>query len=890
MRFVKGESLKDAIGRFHAADGPGRHASERGLALRHLLGQFLAVCNTVAYAHSRGVLHRDLKPDNILLGPYGETLVVDWGLAKPTGQPEVAGAGTDTIVDFYPSSTVATTRPGSLLGTPAYMSPEQASGHGDAVGPASDLYSLGATLYTLLTGRVPIEGEGELEVVRKVQRGEVVPPRQVKPAVPRALEAVCLKAMALRPEDRYGTALELAAEVEHWLADEPVRAYREPLPVRLRRWGRRHRPLVTGAAALLVTAVVALAVSTSVVHRQQQETKAALQEAERQRDRANTNFTLARDAVEKTITRVAQDGRLKQADFHKLRRELLASAVPFYEEFVRQPGADAPLEADRGRAYGRLGSVRSEIGEKVQAVEAYTQMRTIFTRLTADFPGERDYRQELATSANDLGVLLTDLGKRVEAEAAFRIAGENYDRLAADFPAVPDYRQRLGSSHSNRGNLLAGLGKPEEARAAYHAALEVQKPLAADFPAVPAYRQELATNSNNLGALLASLGQWTDAEAMYRAALEIQQPLAAEFPAVAGYRQDLARSYYNLGILLAARRRWEEAQTAHQAARGIRERLAADFPAVAGYRQDLARSHNTLGNLLARLEKRTEAETAYGAAMEIQKGLVADFPAVPVYRRDLAASFNNLGALLANLSRWEEAEAAYHAARGWQEQLAADFPAVPDYAVDLAHTYGNLGNVRQESGQPEASLDWYAKAIARLEPVLGAEPRMVRARHSLRSAHRERARAWTRLGRHAEALRDWDRALELEPGPDRNDLRLQRALTLVQLGEHIRAAAEAEDLAQAKGLTARNFYDAARVHARVSAAVGKDTAQPPAERHAARAVELLAQARAAGFFKDRANVEQAKKDPDLDPLRGREDFKKFLGELEEEAEGPNARI
>src|SRR5262249_3359697 len=157
MRFVRGETLKDAIKRFHDADVPGRAPGERSLALRALLNRFIAVCNAVGYAHSRGILHRDLKPANVMLGRYGETLVVDWGLAKAVGRPDRAPNGDEPTL--RPSSGEGqATQLGAALGTPAFMSPEQAAGRLDLLGPASDIYSLGATLYCLLTGRAPFEG------------------------------------------------------------------------------------------------------------------------------------------------------------------------------------------------------------------------------------------------------------------------------------------------------------------------------------------------------------------------------------------------------------------------------------------------------------------------------------------------------------------------------------------------------------------------------------------------------------------------------------------------------------------------------------------------------------------------------------------------------------
>ena len=181
MRLVRGETLKEAVERFRAAAAqPGRDRSEQALDLRHLLARFQGVCNTVAYAHSRGVIHRDLKPSNIMLGPYGETLVVDWGLAKLIGRddPRAVRSAEATLV---PSSNSGSSEivQGTVIGTPAYMSPEQAEGTLESVGAASDVYSLGATLYYVLTGRPPFDESDVVSVLRKVQRGDFPLPRQI---------------------------------------------------------------------------------------------------------------------------------------------------------------------------------------------------------------------------------------------------------------------------------------------------------------------------------------------------------------------------------------------------------------------------------------------------------------------------------------------------------------------------------------------------------------------------------------------------------------------------------------------------------------------------------------------------------------------------------------
>jgi eukaryotic-like serine/threonine-protein kinase len=227
MRFIEGETLGRAIERFHGEKDTSREPARREIAFRRLLRSLIDACNAVAYAHSRGVVHRDLKPDNIMLGRFGETLVVDWGLAKSLSSTE-PGRPTDTgLAPQSPDDSPFLTRPGSALGTPQYMSPEQASGDLDRVGPASDVYGLGATLYCLLVGHGPFS-EGEIaDVLQRVRRGIFPSPRRLRRLIDPALEAACLKAMSVNPEDRYPTPTALAEEIEAWLADVRYRAEHE---------------------------------------------------------------------------------------------------------------------------------------------------------------------------------------------------------------------------------------------------------------------------------------------------------------------------------------------------------------------------------------------------------------------------------------------------------------------------------------------------------------------------------------------------------------------------------------------------------------------------------------------------------------------------------------
>lgn len=270
MRFVQGDSLRQAIQRFHQR-APHRLLDDatQAIEFRKLLSRLIDVCEAIEYAHSRGVLHRDLKPGNIMLGKYGETLVVDWGLAKPIGRSGSHEPSEEPTLRPTVSTDTTPTLAGSAVGTPAYMSPEQAAGRLDELGPASDVYSLGATLYSILTGKAPYDHAADPGItLTRVQQGDFPAPRAIQARVPVALEAVCLKAMALRPADRYASPRELADELERWLADEPLRAYAEPLVRRAARWVRKHRTVVTTCATTAgVLLIVALVLATLHWHR-----------------------------------------------------------------------------------------------------------------------------------------------------------------------------------------------------------------------------------------------------------------------------------------------------------------------------------------------------------------------------------------------------------------------------------------------------------------------------------------------------------------------------------------------------------------------------------------------------------------------------------------------
>lgn len=284
MRFIKGASLKEASERLHSETAVDFNSVE----FRKLVGRFIDVCEAIQYAHSRGVLHRDLKPGNIMLGKYGETLVVDWGLAKVKGRGDLVAYEDEATLRPRSGSGCTPTQIGTAIGTPAFMPPEQALGNLDQLGPRSDIYSLGATLYFLLTGRRPFESNSLDDVLIAVQRGDFPNPRVVNHSIPKPLEAICLKAMALNIDDRYAEPQDLTEDIERWLGDEPVTAFKEPWTIRAQRWARRHQTLAASITVLLFAGAVAFAVSALMISKAQQATVKALASEKLARIEADT--------------------------------------------------------------------------------------------------------------------------------------------------------------------------------------------------------------------------------------------------------------------------------------------------------------------------------------------------------------------------------------------------------------------------------------------------------------------------------------------------------------------------------------------------------------------------------------------------------------------------
>jgi serine/threonine-protein kinase len=836
MRFIKGERFQDAIARFHSADRAGLPPGQRALELRRLLGRFVAVCNAVAYAHSRGVLHRDLKPENIMLGAFGETLVVDWGLAKRlhgaesrvqiVGQAPVASACAGARLLSSDSGTP--TQQGDVIGTPSFMSPEQAAGRLDEMGPPSDVYSLGATLYCLLTGRPPFHEHNLHVLLDKVRDGDFPRPRQLSRAVPAPLEAICLKAMALRAEERYPTAQALAGDVEHWLADEPVSAYREPLTARLGRWARHHRTLVAGWAGLLVTAVVALGVTTALVSREQRETA-------KQRRLAEDNFRTAVRAVDDMLTEVAQEQLASEPRMEKKRKALLAHARTYYQQFLAQHGDNPHLRKEAALAHKRLGDISRWLGGRGgldEARAAYEQAIAMLEDLEKAHPDEPAYRHELGMCYDDLGEVWRRTSHLKEAFDCYTRAVALQKELVASYPDRGDYRRELGRTHDNLGIYFKDTHRLKESEEAFQEAIRQFDRLAKDHPDNPEYRQHLARANLNRGPVLQALGRPEEALQAYEHALDLQSRLAADDPETLDYSYELGVTYNNLGFLLESTKALEQAGLTYRRALDLFHRLALDYPAVPVFRREQAITQNNLAIVLARGRRWKEAADLWGKALEQFTKLAAGNPDVPDYKGRQGMAEENLGWLL--LQQTNELDAA-SCVLAVGASASAPAPLVSLGAVLAGQRRGAL------LGE---SRDRLEKGMTLTRIVLEPNPRNPDF---------------------LQALRDQTEYL---------------AEVHLALGEHAEAARLAEALPAVFGTRAKDYVVAAGLVARCLTVAEGDTRLPEEQRrtaqdrYAGRAVALLQQGVARGY----RDAEALGKSP-FTALRQRPDYQKLLAGL-----------
>jgi tetratricopeptide (TPR) repeat protein len=579
----------------------------------------LQVAEALAYAHSQGILHRDIKPSNLLLDARGTVWVTDFGLAKAEGAD-------------------ALTHTGDIVGTLRYMAPERFDGWSD---PRSDIYALGATLYELLVLRPLFQEADRVRLIDRVVHDAPVAPRRLDKKVPRDLETIVLKAIAKEPGQRYATAEQLAEDLARFLADKPVLARRSSPAEQAWRWCRRNKGLAAGIALGifgLVAAVVVLAFSNARIARNNRDLAAALHdrddalkaareseelartnealakanealartnaaEAGRQRVRAEAGEAQARAAVDQFLTRVTEDALLKAPGLQALRRDLLRSALRFYDEFLKQRGDDPGLRAALADVHLRVGRILNDLGDGAGARQSFQAARTIYQALTKAKPDDRNARAGLAACQFRLGA-------NPEAIAL-------YEALLKQDPKNPQYRRDLADAYNSQAVNQKEAGKVAEVLEAHRKALTLREGLVREFPDDPEAQNNLSGTLNNLGVVLAGQGHHQDALAMYLRAVEHGEAAFARAPQVLIFGLFLGTQYRNVGLMLRTLGRPDEAVRASRRTIEHWRRLVRENPAVPVFRGRLYAECLDLARFLVARGRKAEAAEPFRLAAAV---------------------------------------------------------------------------------------------------------------------------------------------------------------------------------------------------------------------------------------------------------------------------------
>jgi serine/threonine protein kinase/Flp pilus assembly protein TadD len=651
------------------------------------------------HAHDLGVLHRDVKPGNLLLDGRGNVWVTDFGLARVQSEASL-------------------TETGDLVGTLRYMSPEQSLAGQVTVDHRTDVYSLGATLYELLTLQPVFGGKDRQELLQQITFEEPVTPRRLCRAVPAELETIVLKALEKAPQDRYATAQALAEDLRRFLDDRPIQARRASLAARVRRWLRRHRLLARAAALVVALGVAMLAVTTVVIWREKEATAkaltekvAALGEAEASEQAARRDRNRALDAVDQMLTRVGQTRLQHEPRMEQVRRALLEDALQFYQEFLRESPDDPRTRLEIGVAYRRVGYLRLALGQHRQGAEALHQAIALLRELVDTPPGNAAAQKELGVAYQCLGRALVTLGRGAEAEQAYKESLGLLQDLVQKFPNTALYQEELSSTLNDLGRLYRSNRRFEVAEKAHRQSLDVLEQLVKRTPNDPEMHSRIGARYNNLAVIRLEQNDPGPACKLLEEAIAHQRLAVQADRRNSEYRTFLRNQLENLTLARAhlGQLRVEDGRSAFREILALGEELAKEFPAMPDYQAELAGSYHHWANLTKHFDA-AEAKQAYNRSQEIYGRLVSAFPTVPQYQRELAGSCWDAGRWLWNKEEAQEAEKTLERSAEAYEKLISQFPDAGDRET-LTAVYLALGKVLQISRRP-------AEARAKLERAL----------------------------------------------------------------------------------------------------------------------------------------------------------------------------
>ena len=813
MRFVRGQTLSGAIGAYHE-----RREAKRAeaLELRGLLTAFIAICHALAYAHSRGVVHCDLKPSNVMLGAFGEVIVLDWGLAKV-----IAGSHDPDSPAVHISDDVRSTyaESGAVKGTVAYMSPEQAEGRTELIDSRTDIYGLGAILFAILCNQQPHRAEKTdttEDMLRRIANEPTPRARDILSSVPPALDAICAKAMAINRRERYASAQDLAKDVERWLADQEVSVYRDPWSTRLLRWTRRHRAITLSAVAAGIAVTLVSAAAAVLVDAARRNEVAALAQANESLDaerkalareeaakrEATRRFRQSQQTVDTMLSGV---GEVLQyyPGAKAVRERLLEEAARTYAEFAKDQTDDPQLRHESARAYVRLGDVQSMLGEHAAAQDSYQAALDAFASLAGNVSGP-ELSLDRAACLTKLGAASAEMGVRESARTTY----EQALNLLATLPESSQASHARASVLLHRGQLR-GRTEPQRAQEDYEAAEALLAKLSnANSNRTDGGAKEQATLVSSLalarsllGQALAERGEGEAAVEMLERAVKAFRELVQLDPDYPPHVDGLAFSEVQLASALRTLAR--EAEQARALDRAIADftALAETVPGAPRFRENRAVARTNRAWLLHEQGNNTAAREMLDQAIAELNELYESPARIPRYLEQMAAAAVVLGQVLSDLDQNETAETNLQSAiAAYEQRLLAQEPTSARYERGLGAARRHLGRLWQKLERHDDAEGELARAVERLKAALARSEEPF-ARDELALAQENLGDLSQKKGRSEDAQRQYAAAQQTRQGlPEDPEYRFKRAKLLAKL------AAE-ESRAQAREAAAKLMKD-----------------------------------------------------------------------------------